>query len=362
MLSISKLEKMLLDAGFIPKAYFTIHDMCVFVEIVSLRSGDILMLYISSKYEFEVDKSTGGVYKIKYVDMNDNESNIESGLDYEPDEQYPAIDVGSPDLAKEKNVAEHLEENYRRCITIRSIDDRDRETLKNCYRQLKRLKHCVLNVKYKVALVFKNYICNIGRDDDISCFTIKDFERTKNEPAGGRRQVVVSIGLELLYDRITTINSDATLVKENIYQILIKNQAVHVKNLRKMANEMAMLAQNPAVDSTVALINLDVNIARFEELLQRTTKAGDLKRAQLDEIERAYNLKTGFQHDIEKSHAKKKPEDELQTISALEKEILVTLLALKEDKGNLLLTIDKVMFDASVLSNIISKSFEALLK
>ena len=349
MLSIAKLEDLMMDAGFIPKTYFTVHGLCVFVESVSLTTAETILLYIPSKYKFEVH----GGYKLKYITMKDDDANIDQGdlLNTSTGENYPSIEIGSPDLSGQ-NVAEQLEENYKHFIGIDSISVRDRETLKDVYRQLKRFKSCVFSLKYKLAIAFSNYICDINRDDEISCFMVKNY-------SSDQRRILVRIELEHLYDRIATINGDVSLVKQNIFQIMLKNQSTHMRNLHKMITDLSKINLT-TINAQIEAI--DLNISRFEELLQRIGVADKKKEAEMDMIEKTYSLKQGFQHDVEKVHFKGKIEEDMRTISMVEKETLNALLALKGEKSHLLLLIDKTLFDSSVMSNLISKSLTELTK
>jgi len=51
--SILKLEKLLVNKGFIPNKYFIIDGTISYIEIISLNSADVFLLYIPSKYEFK---------------------------------------------------------------------------------------------------------------------------------------------------------------------------------------------------------------------------------------------------------------------------------------------------------------------
>ena len=67
-LSIKKLEKLLAIKGFIPNKFFVMHNVCVYIEVISINNADIFFLYIPSKYEFIINGSN--THKIKYIDTS----------------------------------------------------------------------------------------------------------------------------------------------------------------------------------------------------------------------------------------------------------------------------------------------------
>ena len=56
-LSIKKLRKILYEKGFITKKMYKLQGNCNFIEIISIHSGDMFMLYIPSKYKFRIEEN-----------------------------------------------------------------------------------------------------------------------------------------------------------------------------------------------------------------------------------------------------------------------------------------------------------------
>ena len=124
-LSIAKLEKLLSLKGFVPSRYFVMHSVIVYMEIVSIIDAETFLLYIPSKYKF-VAQPAKNVYKIKYVDINESENNTADEYAGEPDEHtventYQEIDVNISPTTRGVNIGPHLEENYKRIITLKNI-------------------------------------------------------------------------------------------------------------------------------------------------------------------------------------------------------------------------------------------------
>ena len=68
MLSIKKLEELLLSYGLEIKKIFTIDDYAVYIEVFINTDADTFMIYIPSRYEIKVKDG----YKIKYVNVDDD--------------------------------------------------------------------------------------------------------------------------------------------------------------------------------------------------------------------------------------------------------------------------------------------------
>ena len=67
-LSLNKLRKILYEKDFISKKMYKIHGNCNFIEIISILSGDMFMLYVPSKYKFRVDEEC---HKMKLIESGD---------------------------------------------------------------------------------------------------------------------------------------------------------------------------------------------------------------------------------------------------------------------------------------------------
>ena len=119
-LSTSKLEKLLSSKGFVPIRYFVMHNVIVYIEIISITDADTFLLYIPSKYKFIIKKDTN-VFKLKYVDVDEHEDNTANDYAGEPDEHsieniYGEIDMNISPTLKGHNIASQLEEHYKKII------------------------------------------------------------------------------------------------------------------------------------------------------------------------------------------------------------------------------------------------------
>ena len=70
-LSLKKLENLLGSKGLLPKRYFTIGGMCVYLEVLVLDSADIFFLYIPSKYDIKAPYDSSS-FMISAIDVDEN--------------------------------------------------------------------------------------------------------------------------------------------------------------------------------------------------------------------------------------------------------------------------------------------------
>ena len=234
MLSLNKLEIFLSQKGFFIKKIFTISEMCVYIEIICINNADIFLLYIPSKYDIKAD-GRNDVYKISYIEINVDEidtvvkDHIEGMDNLDLEMLYDEVNL---EHKHSEDLAGHMEENYKRSITLKEITKNDSCDLKDIFRQLNRLKFCTQNIKYKLSIQFKYYMICIRRDDSLDCFYIKNYPILKLQ-----RRLMVIVDLEKLYDSIDSVELDIKTVQNSIYKILDKNQLSHSKVLKEMLEE-----------------------------------------------------------------------------------------------------------------------------
>ena len=62
-LSLSKLEDFLSKQGFIPNKFFIMDNTCFYIELFAVKTSDIFLLYIPSKYSFRKDPDNNTILK-----------------------------------------------------------------------------------------------------------------------------------------------------------------------------------------------------------------------------------------------------------------------------------------------------------
>ena len=107
-------------------------------------------------------------------------------------------------------------------------------------------------------------------------------------------------------------------------------------------------------------IEFELYIKNLENLLLK------LNASEKAVIEKIFKLKedknTNVQNDIRNSHLIYNHEKELENINNVKQEVVKDILNSRTKQENITLEIDKILFDNSVMINIINKNFSKLLE
>lgn len=335
-LSLSKLIGFLSSKSYIPIQYFGEDDFCVFINIMCLTSYDNFMIYIPSKYEFNLDKIKDS-FKISEIELKRNKNN----------NFYKNIQID----IKEGDVEKELVNNYKHEIILKNVPEQDNEDLIMIYKQLDRLKNCVENLKYKLCIQYKNYMCCIRRSNEISIFTIDKYN--------GKNMMNMSIivDLETLYEKIDTLPLDMETVKSNIYEIFENTQNNSNNTILKMISDRNFISSVPE--------NIQERKYKYDHLLLETHKLAiilDEKEASLmEDIQNLEKIATySIDGDIIKAREKSKIETTLKNIRGSKINLAKTIVELRNKKENLILGLDNILFENAVLLDNLSNNFKKL--
>lgn len=357
-LSMAKLEKLLSTKGFMCKKFYVIDGMCVYIEVLDLSTSDVFMLYISSKYDIPVDKHKDNVYVIEYLDVDEN-GNVVGDYAGEPDDHdlekvYDSTEIElGKDNDNKKKMSSFLEERYDQPLNLRDMGKDDIKDIRETFRHLTRLKLAVKNLKYKLCIAFKNYLCCIRRDETLEGFIVKKMVETSD------RKLFVKVELDVLYDNIATLSGDIKTVREGIYNMLNKNQSRHMINLQKLvlnAANASTLAETVIQKKT----KLSGYLTKLEESMGRLVLSEKQAIDKLNDVREKYSQSgiglKAHQSDIQKSQLVAKYETELSEIHRLKQEIIRNILSIKIKHENLLLRTDKIFFDNIVMMDEVIKN------
>ena len=347
-LSINKLENLLATNGFVPIKYFVINNYCAYIETISMKNASTFIMSIPSKYKFKL-KEGDNVYKLRYMELETgtNTADEYAGVpdSFELEKSYTEVELKQHLLRKkeneEGNISGHLEEGYKRPVSVKDMSKDDMKDIRNIIRQVRRLKLCVQCISYKIMIMYKTYMCVLDKDDTIECFMIK------HHPKILSRRLYVTCDLELYYENTERIQQDIIDVLNGINQVLNKNQATHARNLQTLIKEY----QNINVHSDKVLKKkkeYQLYILKFNTLLLRITNSEKTL------IEKIYNLNEGennkgMQGDISIIQQRAKLEEELLKISNVKKNISKHMNDIREKLDNLSLIMDTVMFDDIIM-------------
>ena len=361
--SIDKLCTLLYSKGFISKNFYQLNKYCVFIQIMSLKTAEYFMLYIPSKYKFRIDNYES--YKLKYIKFDKEEKN-EILNDYagEPDgnyieNDYDALELDSEYIKKDLgNIESRLEEHYKKFINLKDLQKEDHVIVKCIFRQLRRFKYCVQNLRYKLVICYKQYICLLHSNDDISCFYIKKFPIEGNN----YRKIYITVDLELLYENIDVLYNDLQQVKSGIKKILDRNHLSHAKSLQYMLEQKSevisitdrlYLKKEKLRNYTNSFRDLLSNIITNEQIIIQ-------KKAVVEEKKNVDSSKGGLKYDIKYSHEIKRLENELNHVQHIKKKISEKIQITQNQEEHLSLIIDKILFDNTVMLDKIFKNLEVL--
>ena len=209
------------------------------------------------------------------------------------------------------------------------------------------------NRKYKLGMIYKNYICSIRRDNSIDCFEIKHFQKQN------AKRLFVIVDLETFYDKGDKINEEIVVVRESIYNILQKNQGIHIRFINKIMenkSDILLIPEKAEYKKNEYTLMLD----ELQNMLKKILDEENEILNKINDIERNSNS-GGIESDIHKAHEKTQLEKELEKVFILKNEITINIMSVREKMENSILNIDKIMFDNSVMFDTMIKNF-ALLK
>ena len=352
-LSLAKLENLLVSKGFVVINYFELDDACFYIELFAVKTADTFLMYIPSKYTFRITNGTNS-FNIKYLDI-DNADNVPDEYAVKQDDVDIEDIYGNTNIelsADKKNMEEELENNYKRPISLRDISGNDTLTLKAIHRQLRRFKYCVQNLKYKLAVMYKNYICAIRRDDTIDFFSVKNYPRNDS------KKLMIIIDLETFYDSNENLVNDIQIVRESIYKLLEKNQGTQTRMISKILENKKDVIVMPQ-ELQRKKVRYNKMTRELFVMLNTMTYAENKITEQLEALNTKYQ-ESSLENDINKAHERDKLEKELDKINTIKSDIGKNILVLREKRENKILSIDKLSFDNAVMLDVILKNFSKL--
>ncbi len=153
-----------------------------------------------------------------------------------------------------------------------------------------------------------------------------------------------------------TLNMKTIL--KGIYNILDKNHIAHTRMLKKLLEEKSDI-MGFSEDLYDKKIKYEKYIKESNEMLEVVTTSEKTTIEQLYEISEKYNNTgiKGLYNDIEKSHIIDKMNTDLSNIKKIKEDVVKTLIELKTKRDDTMLTVDKIMFDNSVMLDAIFRNF-----
>lgn len=358
-ISMSKVEEVLASKGFVIRRYYTLDEYCIYLEVFSVRDASYFMLYVSARYELKIPPGLKeNVFPLKYMDMDnvDTATYAEEPDKVEMEKFYNhfSIDLDGG-TSNEDDLEKRLKENYNYEVTLKDLKRDDLKSLKEIFRQLKRFLLCVKNIKYKISIFYRNYLCSITKDDELDAFLILNF------PKVDQHKLFIYLDLKTMFEKMNTFSSDIVSVKEGLHRLLDQNQMKHTKVLNDMINQRITILQ---ISQQISQKKEQIieSCKEYEKILTKINQSEIDCCNKLTEVHAKYTDfgLQGLHNDIERTHTVSNLENELKKITSVKREILDNIFSLRSQYENMSLKMDKILFDNSVMIHEISQNFEKL--
>lgn len=350
-LSLKKLEGILLTRSFIIKKLFVINQECVYIMLLNINTGDSCMLYIPEKYRIKEDDRQN-IYDLEQIEVY-TEGNIADEYSKQPENIEIETQYEEIELERKTNIEQYLENKYNNPIELDKISNKNLAIIRDSFRQLKRLRFCVKNLEYKLCIINKNYLCCINRHNTFDGFIIKNY---KNES----KEYYISIDLEKLYEKkIDNLSDDIQVIKNNISEILNRNQSKHNNNLTKMIVKIKEIMNEQLY---VKKLKYKTYLDKLQILLEKVNINEKHVYSKIQASKNKYNDSgiKGLYNDLDSTRILSSYETELRKILEVKQEIIKNIIKIKEKYEELLLKVDSTFFDTSVMIDTIIKNLSNL--
>ena len=350
-LSIDKLKDILKNHNLIPVEYFTMYDICIMIKVVNTEKGEHYILYIPSKYEFIIrDKS----YEIKEIEIDRHNDFVNEFIDnpysHDIEDTYSQIMT----TIDQKNIVEEsLNENYKSDIVIEDQESQHRHNIASIYRQLNRLKFCVQSIKYKLSIIYKNYICILHIDNTIECFKIRNYTKENG------KQLFILIDLELFFENIDIFQNDLDLIQKNIGLILEKNHKTHSLYINKLLSKQTDIDQyltNIIEIKTNNNEDIDLHKQKLCHLINDEYDILDKFNREYEKVMRTNNGQSTYKF----TKYKMEIDEQLTNIDSKKYDVTQVIIELTKEQNNLSLLLDKLLFENTLLLNRVFDNIDKL--
>ncbi len=334
-ISLLKLSKLLDRCNFYINHYFSIKSKCIFIELVSKDSGSTYLMYIPSKYEVDT-RGEKAAYELK--EINDISTSSDVTFEYGYDNNHKDFEEMYSMMELEDKVSEGvLNNNYKKNIEINDVKSKNNENVKSIYRQMKRFKYSVENLKYKLAVMYNSYICCVARNNDVDFYYIKNFPKSSDQ-----KRLIVCFDLEILYNKHYVIHTELSEVKSNIEKLLLKNYDINVQY-------------------TTRLLKNNINISKITEIISNKRQKLNLKYEEYmillgSTVQKEKIVRDDINNNGRNNHNLIQLKDILSTKS----KVLIDMIEMIEKRDNFILLCDNILFDNIIMFDKISKNLNLL--
>ena len=358
-LNLNKVEKLLYENKFIITSFFIQDGKCKFLRIFSIEHADTLIIYIEDEYDFTINESDISsrnidIFTLKPITVKEDDNTLDK---YKEAPDIKDVEDKYKDTVKlshtlDENLEEEMENNYKKKILLNDFERTERIKIKDCISQLKRLNMCTQDLKYRLCIVYDNYLC-IVENEDIKCYYLK------NQKTDGNKIFFVVVELPIFYDKVKNIITDINVIKSGIYKVLDNNQQNHFENLISLLNKFENIHElfNSVIDKKSHYIQ---RIDHYKNLLENVIEHENNLKNKMSGIEEDFSNK--IFNETSYVHQKSKIEAQISDSMKLKQKILNNITNDRQLCDSIYLKTDKSEFDGTIMMDALLKNLVELQK
>lgn len=345
-----KLKNLLEKYNLMVRKSFSQDGYCMFVQCYDYINQNDIYIYIPSKYNFKVDSNDILNFELSYIDIDDSGKYLSSEIDKEYEKNIN--DVNNTESVEE--IKNQINSNYKKDIDFEKVSINDKNDIQIIYKQLKRLKYSVRNLKFKIIIIQGRFFCYITRNNDLECMIIKKYMISNNN-----KKFYLFIDLENLYKYGVDIFKQQIKIFNSIYNILNDTYKINLKNI----NDLLSISGNINHFSNIitnTLYNINNNIDKLNQYLIYINKAEeDINKKILNSkssLGKSYNIN----NDIHIQNKIISFTNEKNSIKKNKTDIIKTLFNFNKQKMNIILEVDCIYYENQLYLLELSKNFKKL--
>lgn len=344
-INFEKLHQYIHSHGFILVRTYTLNGICFLLELRSKQTIQSIYL-LMTKYECAISYES---YPLVRVDSS-AEPQIPTHL---LESTYSDINSIIPLSTQGKgkiDVEDHIRDRYKKNVILNEVDNQNCETVQSIHQQLDRFQYAVRGIRYSIAIQTNQHI-GVLIDNEVSIYKCDSLKQTK------QTMMYVTVDLDLFYDKIATIEDDCDRVLTSMETMLSTNTVKHTAHISQL------MQQRESIESELAFLQdcntkyqtyLNTSLPLVEEYNQ-TKKEKEEKLRELKSM-----VASNIHQEMKQSHQRSRIQKELDAMTQLGEQLFSTVDCIRRKKMNVLLRIDRLVFNNIVLLDKLQRNMNEL--
>jgi len=354
-LSLDKLQYFLNVNHFTPRRYFMADGRCILIECMSQKTLQVFMLSIPSSYDFSMS-GVSHVFELENVPVNaltEDLSDFAHATEHIMETHYASVDshIELPEHHK-RPMKDHLDDFYKQEVILKNMTKDETITIKNLYRQMQRLKYCILGMQHTLVIIKCNFVIYLTNDHKIIVY------RVRRSIPKETSSFYIAVNFNIFYDKANVIEPEITRIYRGIWKVLNNNQEKHTRNIQEIIERRGTIVEQSRRLLKRKQDYLDY-IDKYTTLLENLESNRTSLSKELDELKMADDE---IHSDLKRVHYKQKVEKKIHKLDKTKKEVASILEELNTKNQDLTLTIDTILFDNIIMLDKIFKNFQQFKK